>query len=147
MMFFVDETLINSKLDFYDDQLQCLTELHTLNTKIEEKAVERMAHLMIESIIDVGNALIDGFIMRDPGSYEDIIDILEDEKVITNEVAPTFREFVKYRKPLVRDFTEVDVQEVFQFIKEKRDYLSGLSLAVREYLGSQKHTYNTFIKK
>ena len=38
---------------------------------------------VIESIIDVGNTMIDGFIMRDPGGYEDIIDIMEDEKVIT----------------------------------------------------------------
>ena len=34
-------------------------------------------------MMDVGNLMIDGFIMRDPGSYEDIIDILIDEKVIT----------------------------------------------------------------
>ena len=31
--------------------------------------------------------MIDGFIMRDPGSYEDIIDIMEDERVITTEMA------------------------------------------------------------
>ncbi|GAA3319942.1 hypothetical protein GCM10020331_028930 [Ectobacillus funiculus] len=35
--------------------------------------------------LDVGNAIIDGFIMRDPGSYEDIIDILVDEKGCTAE--------------------------------------------------------------
>ena len=29
--------------------------------------------------------MIDGFIMRDPGSYEDIIDILMDERVISAE--------------------------------------------------------------
>ena len=31
--------------------------------------------------------MIDGFIMRDPGGYEDIIDIMEDEKVITKEMS------------------------------------------------------------
>ena len=35
----------------------------------------------MESMMDVGNLMIDGFIMRDPGSYEDIIDILVDEKL------------------------------------------------------------------
>jgi len=136
-----------NKLSFYDEQLHYLTELENLTTKVEEKAVERMAHLMIESIIDVGNALIDGFIMRDPGSYEDIIDILEDEKVITKEVAPIYRAFVSYRKPLVRDFLEVDVQQIFRFILKNKEELGGLSKAVKEYLGSQRHTYNTFIKK
>lgn len=29
--------------------------------------------------------MIDGFIMRDPGSYDDIMDILVDEKVVTEK--------------------------------------------------------------
>lgn len=52
------------------------------NTEIEKKALERIVHLLIENVLDVGNAMIDGFIMRDPGSYDDIIDILVDEKVV-----------------------------------------------------------------
>lgn len=44
-------------------------------------------------MLDVGNAVIDGFIMRDPGSYEDIIDILQDEKVISEEKAMQFKRF------------------------------------------------------
>ena len=42
--------------------------------------------------------MIDGFIMRDPGSYEDIIDILIDEKVIANEKEKPFKELISYAK-------------------------------------------------
>ncbi len=58
-------------------------------------ALERIAHVIIESIIDVGNSMIDGFIMRDPGSYEDIIDIMEDEKVITAEMADPLKHVIE----------------------------------------------------
>ena len=54
---------------------------------IESLALARLAHVIVESMIDVGNTMIDGFIMRDPGGYEDIIDIMEDEKVITAEMS------------------------------------------------------------
>ena len=41
--------------------------------------------------------MIDGFIMRDPGSYDDIIDILEDEKVIQSEQAIPLKAFISLR--------------------------------------------------
>ena len=33
--------------------------------------------MLIESSVDIGNMIIDGFILRDPGNYKDVIDILE----------------------------------------------------------------------
>ena len=50
-----------------------------------KKALERIVHLLVECILDTGNDMIDGFIMRDPGSYDDIMDILVDEKVVPTE--------------------------------------------------------------
>ncbi len=68
--------------------------------------------MMIESVLDVGNAIIDGFIMRDPGSYDDIIDILKDEKVISAEMSKSLKILVQYRKVLVQGYTEIDHDEV-----------------------------------
>lgn len=42
--------------------------------------------------------MIDGFIMRDPGSYDDIMDILVDEKVVTEEEGTHLKQFISYRK-------------------------------------------------
>ena len=42
--------------------------------------------------------MIDGFIMRDPGSYEDIIDIMEDEKVITSEMSDPLKRVIESEK-------------------------------------------------
>ena len=42
--------------------------------------------------------MIDGFIMRDPGSYDDIIDIMEDEKVISSEMADPLKKVIGITK-------------------------------------------------
>jgi len=66
-------------------------------------ALERGVHICLECVADAGNVLIDGFLMRDPGSYTDIIDILEGEGVVPAEDAVAYRELVGWRKALVTD--------------------------------------------
>lgn len=41
---------------------------------------------MIELLVDIGNMIIDVFILRDFGNYKDVIDILELENVIIKEI-------------------------------------------------------------
>lgn len=41
---------------------------------------------MIELLVDIGNMIIDVFILRDLGNYKDVIDILELENVIIKEI-------------------------------------------------------------
>ncbi|GAB7388814.1 DUF86 domain-containing protein [Bacillaceae bacterium] len=97
-------------------------------------AAERAVHVSIEAVVDVGNLLIDGFIMRDPGSYVDIIDILQDERVIPDDVAADLREWVAFRRPLIQGYKRVDANALLALI---RTSLTGLKLFpgyVRKYL-------------
>ena len=70
------------------------------------RALERQFYLLIEWIVDIGNLLIDTLIMRDPGSYEDIIMILEDEKVITTHNANSLKKLTSLRKLFVKEYDE-----------------------------------------
>ena len=79
--------------------------------------------MIIESFLDVGNSMIDGFIMRDPGSYEDIIDILDDEKVITTEMCEGFKKIVSLRKNLQQDYTTVDHNTLLNAFHHELVYL------------------------
>jgi uncharacterized protein YutE (UPF0331/DUF86 family) len=67
-------------------------------------AQERCLHLAIEIVTDVGSSLIDGFIMRDASSYEDIIEITGEEGVYSRELQEPLLELVRLRKPLVQDY-------------------------------------------
>lgn len=146
-MLFVDETSIMIKLHFFKEQLEILEEINHIHSKIEVKAVERVASCMIECILDIGNAVIDGFVMRDPGSYEDIIDILEDEKVIPSEDTLVLKEFIRFRKPLVRDYIEMNTGQLYDFLNNHKQVLQAFPSFVENYLSEQRHLYNTFIKK
>ena len=80
-MYFVDRKKLEATLHYMDKLIHIL-ELDRPNSIKEKLCLERAVHVFIESTLDVGNMMIDGFIMRDPGSYHDIIDILLDEKVL-----------------------------------------------------------------
>ena len=86
-MYFIDRNNITATLTYMNSIVNVIEKTSKFPLgEVEELALERIAQNIIESIIDVGNSMIDGFIMRDPGSYDDIIDILLDEKVITADM-------------------------------------------------------------
>ena len=86
-------------------------------TEFEFYALERIAHLIIDCVLDAGNAMIDGFIMRDPGSYEDIIDILMDERVISEEDGQGMKEIILLRKMLTQDYIQMNHDELYKTIQ------------------------------
>ena len=79
-MYFVDKDKLTQKITY----LQKLTEDYNDN-KRNLYAFERIGQMLIESSVDIGNMIIDGFILRDPGNYKDVIDILELENVISKK--------------------------------------------------------------
>ncbi|WP_153721201.1 DUF86 domain-containing protein [Sporosarcina cascadiensis] len=145
-MYFVDQKQISKTLAYMEQLLRIFEkESGWQQNELNKLALERIAHGLIEGIIDVGNSMIDGFIMRDPGSYEDIIDILEDEKVITPEQARPLRAFISLRPMIVRQFTEVKTCEVEQAIRETSEELRQFPKQVRDYLENELGPVSAFL--
>lgn len=105
-----------------------------LADEVAVAAMERALHLSVEAIIDVGNVLIDGFIMRDPGSYSDIVEILRDEQVIDGEQAQLLTRVAEFRKHLVIEYTSVPVAHMYSLVAESLGTLRQFDHAVRTYL-------------
>ena len=134
-MYFIDRQKIYDTLMYMEQLLELFRkESNWKKDSLHSLALERLAHGIVESIIDVGNSMIDGFIMRDPGSYEDIVDILEDEKVITVEMAEPLKSVISLRKMIVRDFAAVDHAEVESVLKNSLIELDTFPGKVRDYL-------------
>lgn len=108
-------------------------------------ALARLTHVIIESIIDVGNTMIDGFIMRDPGGYDDIIDILEDEKVITIEMANPLKRVIGLRQMIVREFISVDTQSIEDVLTESLQSLLIFPEKVRHYVENELGPVSAFL--
>ena len=68
--------------------------------RMQKYALERLLWLTIEAVTDIGTMLLDGIIMRDAGSYEEIIQILALENAISPQVSEPLRKWVKLRQVL-----------------------------------------------
>lgn len=145
-MYFIDRNNITTTLTYMNSIVNVIDKTSKFQLgEVEELALERIAQNIIESIIDVGNSMIDGFIMRDPGSYDDIIDILLDEKVITADMESSLKEVLSLRKMLVREFMNVDHQLVAQILMKNIDTLNEFPKKIDLYLTNELGPVSAFI--
>lgn len=99
---------------------------------------ERCLHLAIEVVTDVGSCLIDGFIMRDAGSYEDIISIIHEEKVFKDSaIYELLLQLVALRKPLVQDYYSWDRSALHPLTPVLPRVLEQFAEEVQRYLDQE----------
>lgn len=145
-MYFVDRDKIEETLLFMEKNIAIWKNQEKLETDIERLALERIIQVVIEGMLDVGNAMIDGFIMRDPGSYEDIIDILEDEKVILEQEALSLKEIIQFRKELVQNYINVNHNKLTEIITKNEIALQSFPENIRKYLTEELGPVSAFKK-
>ncbi|WP_066065859.1 DUF86 domain-containing protein [Neobacillus soli] len=143
-MYFVDREKIEALLVYLEKLINLFGSQKVWSTPLEKAALERLNQMMIESVLDIGNAMIDGFIMRDPGSYEDIIDILIDEKVVSAETGIGLKVIVQYRKKLVQFYTEIDHKELQEQFSKYLPELETFTTNVRTYLVNELGPVSAF---
>jgi uncharacterized protein YutE (UPF0331/DUF86 family) len=144
-VYFIDRKKMEAILCFMEEQFTLFEQQPAWVTSIERAALERIAQRIIESMIDVGNAMIDGFIMRDPGSYEDIIDIMGDEKVIASEQSAPLKDVMGLRKTLVRDYTNISHDEIAALLIAHKKELFDFPKRVRTYLENELGPVSAFL--
>jgi uncharacterized protein YutE (UPF0331/DUF86 family) len=145
-MYFVDRQKIEETLLYLEKLIELFSKQSEWATPIQMAALERIVQMMLEAVIDVGNAMIDGFIMRDPGSYEDIIDILVDEKVVSEETGTVLKKLVSYRKKLVQMYTSINHTELQTEFAKNLQSFSVFASNVREYLENELGPVSAFKK-
>ncbi|PFN07902.1 DUF86 domain-containing protein [Bacillus cereus] len=144
-MYFVDRKKIEQMLTCLEQAVDTFQEKQQYETPFEYYALERMSHLIMDCILDVGNAMIDGFIMRDPGSYEDIIDILMDEKVISDEEGKGIKEVILLRKMLMQDYIQMNHEELYTTIHRQIAVVQKYPANIRRYLEKELGPVSAFV--
>jgi uncharacterized protein YutE (UPF0331/DUF86 family) len=144
-MYFVDRDELEERLRYIESLLSFLGTRSSLPvSQVETLSFERAVHMIIEAMLDVGNQMIDGFIMRDPGSYEDIIDILEDEQVVGEDEARLLIQWIRLRKRLVTQYTHADTELLWIVYNQTKEALIQFPLRVRTYLDEQLGPVSAF---
>lgn len=143
-MYFVNRSEIEARIAHIDMLFQEVEKSKSYFTPIEKLGLERLIHVVIEAMLDVGNAMIDGFIMRDPGSYHDIIDILIDEKVLPKEDEASYKTLIDLRQVIVQDYLEIDHQQLQDVLYTHKNIFKQFSTHIRTYLDNELGVANAF---
>jgi uncharacterized protein YutE (UPF0331/DUF86 family) len=85
---------------------------HTL-----EAAIERVFHLALESVMDIGEIIIAERGLEKPESNQDIILILGGNKIIPGEFSRKFAPAMKFRNILVHHYTEIDINKLYEHLQ------------------------------
>lgn len=138
-VYFVDKKQLETKLKY----LKQLTEDYE-TVKSNHYAFERVAQMLIESSVDIGNMIIDAFILRDPGNYKDVIDILELEGAISKETQHALHQTIDVRRQFVHYYDTLDTAQLIplfdqtvpfyeQFIEEVLQFLENENVPVTAF--------------
>jgi uncharacterized protein YutE (UPF0331/DUF86 family) len=134
MLYEVDVARIERQLSYLETCVSVIERVRLQQAgRVERFAVERALHVAVECVIEVGSVLIDGFMMREPGGYLDIIAILEDEKVIPVAIAVPIKAQVRLRERLVRAYDRVTKEELAPWVEGVNVYRTFIQ-HVRRYL-------------
>lgn len=142
-MYFINRQQIDARLDIFPaltETAERVTAEWDAEDRILKAALERVVHLALEAVTDIGSLLIDGFIMRDAASYEDIISIMRDERVVDGEQVDFLIRLVRQRRPLVQDFMSVDhsvlLELAVRFARELPAFADGVRAFVAKETGA-----------
>lgn len=136
-MYFVDKELLNQRLDYIESLAETIDTTNNL-------ALERSCHMLIEATVDVGNMIIDAFILRDPGSYQDVIDILQQEKVVNTEDAEKFKNTLKWRIELTRNYQAVDHESMRVDFKKNIGAYKNFKASIEHFYANDPQAITAF---
>ncbi|MEJ7541842.1 DUF86 domain-containing protein [Staphylococcus intermedius] len=140
-MYFVDKTQLETKLKY----LKQLTEDYE-TVKSNHYAFERVAQMLIESSVDIGNMIIDAFILRDPGNYKDVIDILELEGAISKETQHALHQTIDVRRQFVHYYDTLDTAQLIPLFDETVPFYQQFIQEILQFLENENVPVTAFGK-
>ena len=140
-MYDINTSEIRARLQFIDTWCEGYQQLNQGDlwqlkdsNRIADFAQERLLQLAIELVTDVASYLIDGYIMRDAGSYVDIVEIMLDEKVVSPSLGTKLYELVQLRKGLQQQFLQFPRGGVHPVLQGLDQVLVEFAQAVEAFL-------------
>ncbi|PCF87599.1 hypothetical protein B4W76_04205 [Staphylococcus intermedius] len=140
-VYFVDKTQLETKLKY----LKKLTEDYE-TVKSNHYAFERVAQMLIESSVDIGNMIIDAFILRDPGNYKDVIDILELEGAISKETQHALHQTIDVRRQFVHYYDTLDTAQLIPLFDETVPFYQQFIQEILQFLENENVPVTAFGK-
>lgn len=119
----VDREVVLRRLDHLEDNLNYLQGLQEFSKEnfCREQDIylryERALHLAVEAVIDLGNHLIAERSLKTPEFNKEIFKILNENNIISDELADTLSKMAGFRNILVHDYLELDRELEYEIMK------------------------------
>ena len=97
-------------------------------------ATQHLLQLSIQICIDIGSHIISIKKLEKPETYFEIFEILNKEKLISDNNTPKFIEMAKFRNILVHLYPDVDEKLVYQFVQNNLDDFNDFIKEIRTLL-------------
>ncbi len=98
---------------------------------------ERYLQLAIECLLDIGNMLIVQYGFPKPSIKQEIIAILEDQKVLPSDFVHRLAGIAGFRNILIHDYVKIDRARVYDYLQKNLPQFEAYLRYVRRYI--QKH--------
>ena len=136
----VDRQKLSNRLNALEDYL---TEIRALAALPREKFIrepsfhhlaERYLHLACEAVLDMANHVISEEGYRQPGTNEESITVLEEEGILSPELAERLRRWMGFRNVLVHLYLEIDHGRVYDAMTEDLGDLEEFASRISTFL-------------
>lgn len=101
-------------------------------------AICRYFQLSVECIIDISELLISSLGLRKPDTSFEAIEILGENKIIPLRFSKKFAPIVGFRNILVHDYLRIDLNKVYQHLKEDLKDFNLFSKLISNFLQKQR---------
>lgn len=138
-MYYVNIEQVEERLHFIPELIQAVEQIMAKwdGSLSNSFAQERALHIAIEIITDVGSLLIDGFLMRDASSYEDIVEIIAQEQAISSELYDSLLQLVALRRALVQEYVAWERGSIHPQLASLPEWLSDFAQSVRKFVAKE----------
>lgn len=97
---------------------------------------ERGLHLAAEAVFDIGNHLLAGHFNVHPADYEDVLDRLAQQRVVSPDLRERLRGLGGFRNVLVHAYLEIDEGRVYESLKNELSTFDAFAGEIEDFLAS-----------
>jgi uncharacterized protein YutE (UPF0331/DUF86 family) len=136
----VKRDIVAARLDRLQGYLQTLDAVLKFDVKKFKSdpfihgTAERYLHLSIECLLDIGSHVIADRGFRKPETYAEIVEILAENGVISEELGKEMAGMAGFRNVLVHDYLRLDLDKVYQVMKDHMKHFKALAAIYGELI-------------
>ena len=136
----VDKEVVLNRIKHLEDNINYLEKINDFDQKTFSSnqdiyyRFERVLHLAVEAVLDLGNHLIADQNLETPDSNRHIFRILFENEIITNELKESLVKMAGFRNILVHDYLDLDRELEYEIIKNNIDDIKEFMRVVLDFL-------------